>query len=212
MLSSGHTGSNRNVFTNRSRECHSWLCVSGRWEQRGRQRWEGVLEDRPQGSLGHPHTWPDAATGVWRLLLHARYQIIFFKKRRRAHVNMQLTHFQGNTVLPPRVTLKDETLLWPCFFFFFNVSCTLSNMTHADRMHFTFTLMRYSLRLSRRNGAEMCVRTCVCVGVRGVTWPEHRALRFHEIVCIREVRKTKCYFFEVLWPSAGYVSMERTDS
>lgn len=134
----------------------------------------------------------------------------FKKKITHAHVNTQLTHSQGNTVLPPRVTLKDEPLLWPCFFFSFNVSCTLSHMTHADRMHFTFALMRYSLRLSWRNGAEMCVRTCV--GVRGVTWPEHRALRFHEIVCIREVRKTKCYFFEVLWPSAGYVSMERTDS
>lgn len=32
--------------------------------------------------------------------------------------------------------------------------------------------------------------------VRGVTWPEHRALRFHEIVSIREVRKTKCYFLK----------------
>lgn len=26
--------------------------------------------------------------------------------------------------------------------------------------------------------------------------PEHKALRFHEIVCIREVRKTKCYFLK----------------
>ena len=53
---------------------------------------------------------------------------------------------------------------------------------------------------------HVCVCVCVCVFVwererekesgRAVTWPEHRALRFHEIVCIREVRKTKCYFLK----------------
>ena len=42
----------------------------------------------------------------------------------------------------------------------------------------------------------MCVCVCVCVCVWGVTWPEHRALRFHEIVCIREVRKTESYFLK----------------
>lgn len=69
-------------------------------------------------------------------------------------------------------------------------------MTHASRMHFALALMLYSLLLAVSAG-EMELR-CVCACVRGVTWPEHSALRFHEIVCIREVRKTKCYFFEVL--------------
>lgn len=74
----------------------------------------------------------------------------------------------------------------------FSVSCTLSQMTHTSRMHFTLTLMLCSL--CRRNGAEACV--CVYVCVSRVTWPQHGALRFHEIVCIREVKKTKCYFLK----------------
>lgn len=41
---------------------------------------------------------------------------------------------------------------------------------------------------------------CVRMHVSRVTWPEHLALRFHEIVCIREVRKTKCYFLKYCDP------------
>ncbi len=77
----------------------------------------------------------------------------------------------------------------------FSVSCTWSQMTHSSRMHFTLTLtLCFPLLSIMRKRAEVCV--CVCVSVWGVTWPEHTALRFHEIVCIREVSKTKCYFLK----------------
>lgn len=45
-----------------------------------------------------------------------------------------------------------------------------------------------------------------------VTWLENRVLRFHEIVCIREVKKTKCYFLKSCDPFSDDVSMGRTDS
>lgn len=151
------------------------LCMTDRWEQWGRQRWEGMLEDRAQGGLGHPHTWPDAAAGVWRLLLHERYQIYSTCKHVAHH----------------RVWLwRKELFYYPVF------SCTLSQMTRTSRMHFTLTLYSLLLTLSAGELELRRVIVCVCVCVRGVTWPEHRALRFHEIVCIREVRKTESYFLK----------------
>lgn len=50
-----------------------------------------MLEDWAEGSLGHPHTWPDGAAGVWRLLLHERY--------RRFTIQMHTENTHVNTVV-----------------------------------------------------------------------------------------------------------------
>uniref|UniRef100_A0A673B1E5 FTO alpha-ketoglutarate dependent dioxygenase n=1 Tax=Sphaeramia orbicularis TaxID=375764 RepID=A0A673B1E5_9TELE len=52
---------------------YSYSCRDEKGESsEGGSTEKGILEDWAQGCLGHPHTWPDAATGVWRLLLHER--------------------------------------------------------------------------------------------------------------------------------------------
>lgn len=60
-------------------ELFQWaeMCVTDRWEQWRRHQWEDLLEDWAKGSLGHPHTRPDAAVGVRWLLLHERYYGFF---------------------------------------------------------------------------------------------------------------------------------------
>lgn len=85
------------------------------------------------------------------------------------------------------------TYITPCF----SVSCTLSQMTRTSRMHFTFPFMLSPHLLIVGIGWMGLRLVCEWEGEkRELTWPQHRALRFHEIVCIREVRKTKCYFLK----------------
>ena len=146
------------------------LCVTDRWEQWGGQRWEGVLEDWAQGSLGHPHTWPDAAAGVWRLLLHARYQISSIQTRTHTHVNTQLTPARPHS--PACLTSEGGPLLLPCVLVFL-VLCPKWPIPAGC----TLTLMLCSpLPAFRRNGAEVCVCVCVmcvCVCVRGdLAWTQ----------------------------------------
>lgn len=70
-------------------------------------------------------------------------------------------------------------------------------MTHASRMHFTLTFMLSPFLLILSAGKTELRHACSCVCMcREVTWLEKRALRFHEIVCIREVKKPKCYFLK----------------
>lgn len=53
------------------------LIVTDRWQWWGQQQQsEDLLEGWTEGRLGHPHTWSDAAAGVWRLLLHERYLVL----------------------------------------------------------------------------------------------------------------------------------------
>lgn len=66
-------------------------------------------------------------------------------------------------------------------------------MTHTSRMH------SHSHAVLSSSSHQEKWSWGVCVW--GVTWPEHRALRFHEIACIREVKKTKCYFLKSCDPA-----------
>lgn len=132
------------------------LCVTDRWEQWGRQRWEGVLEDWAQGSLGHPHTWPDAATGVWRLLLHARYYIPSINTHAQtcthAHVNTRLTQL-GRT--------QHSGWLWRKGHFYYTLLLVFLVLCPKWPMHFPLMLCSlHSSCLGWRTGAGMCV--CVC--------------------------------------------------
>lgn len=63
------------------------------------------------------------------------------------------------------------------------------------------------LTISARESEQRCVMH-VCVRCY---FTEHRALRFHEIVCIRKVRKTKCYVLKSCDPVLTS-SMGRIDS
>lgn len=93
------------------------LCLTDRWEQWRKQQWEGMLEDWTQGCLGHPHTWPDAASGIWRLLLHERYYRILRNTLFQISTGVNITrsdwwNFYLSVLSQRTHTLIFSSLLW----------------------------------------------------------------------------------------------------
>lgn len=151
--------------------------MTDRWMQWRRQWREGVLEDRAQGGLGHPHSWPDATAGVWRLLLHERYDTFSINTLTGytcVHVNMPLHASRSHPPLSEYGVRS--TFITLCS----SVFCASSQMTHNSRIHFTLTFLHCPHRLILSAG-EMELR-CMCVCMcerekRDVSWPEHKSFK-----------------------------------